>query len=518
MEPGINSGQGRVREQQAQALRLVLRASVAIAATSSAIAFVVMLLAFAANLAVLSQGPDRVRQTLNHAIDDGSFFDTSAISPWGIFFVRKGDEVPSSYQYQTYHYDCMIWRMVLAEPPGGLLTKVLRNPRPQTALLPRDPRFLPECQTLSPLLASDGAMNASTGQDYYDRYILGQRAIAQVMLDHFSVQTAGAITRGLVAGAFTLAFILAWRKRAATVACIAALFLLFQPLSLFGSVLNFAPLDFLHALILISALYLPFGTVRPAYLVLIGALYGSFIAVFEILTGGIPMALALMALLTGASARDQRGLVERVAILAGAFTTAVIACFAIKVIAIALMFGAGIFADFWDALLHRINGDLPAEMSPKVIEYLAAHGIDAVRHPIYYMLATYAYWSLLIGWGSPIFGCALVICGLGALIASTVSFYRRRSAYPPALVSCWMGMAVIVGWVLLFQNHTVLHAFMMARLLLIPVLCGSVATLVRLQLHDPRGFGAGRGGSGGGLGLTYNAMTANERPMETSDC
>ena len=165
------------------------------------------------------------------------------------------------------------------------------------------------------------------------------------------------------------------------------------------------------------------------------------------------------------------------------------------------MFGAGIFADFWDALLHRINGDLPAEMSPKVIEYLAAYGIDAVRNPVYYMIATYAYWSLLIGWGSSIFGCALVICGVGALIASTVSFYRRRCAFPPALAGCWIGMAVLAGWVLLFQNHTVLHAFMMARLLLIPVLCGSVATLARLQLHDPSASAQGEVVLAAGLAL-----------------
>jgi hypothetical protein len=95
-----------------------------------------------------------------------------------------------------------------------------------------------------------------------------------------------------------------------------------------------------------------------------------------------------------------------------------------------------------------------------------------------YLLYAYGYWSLLIGWGSPHFGVALV-CGGVLLLALATGIALRRAhgvrGVPPALSGCWLAAGVAIAWVLLFWNHTLVHPFFMARLLVIPLLCGAVA-------------------------------------------
>ncbi len=276
------------------------------------------------------------------------------------------------------------------------------------------------------------------------------------MLDNFSVHTSATITRVTILCSFAVVLLLALVKHNPIIACISVMFLLFGGLSYFGSLLYFAPLDFTHALVLFTALFVPFGSRRPARLVWIGATYGAAIAIFEILTGGIPTALALLALLTGISATDRHSLLQRFAILAFAFTVAVVTCFAIKLIAVSTVFDVNAFAVFQSALLKRIHGEIVPELAPSFVQFLAMHGIDAATYPIVVLIASYAVWSLLIGWGSSYFGVLLVTVGLLSLITSTVYLRRQRSkdAISPALISCWLSVAVVLAWVALFWNHT----------------------------------------------------------------
>jgi hypothetical protein len=311
---------------------------------------------------------------------------------------------------------------------------------------------------------------------YYDHYIIGQRALAQIMLSNFSLRTSAALTRFAVCCGFLIALMLASIRRNSPIACIATVLLIFQPISLHGSVLNFAPLDIVHSVALITAIYLPFGLRSFGSLAFIGALYGSAIAIFELLTGGIPMALVILALLTGISAVDCRSFAGRYSILAGSFTIAVLACFAAKLVAVSAIYGAAAFSEFQSALVHRFSHNVSTELLPRVIESLAAYGIDA-KNSLVYLMATYAYWSMLIGWGSPIFGCLLPLAGLILLFISTKTHYRQGVSCSPKLLSCWCGLGAYLAWCLVFWNHTVLHGFMMAKLLVIPFLCGSVAAL-----------------------------------------
>jgi hypothetical protein len=461
-----------------------------IAVRSAAVALTIMMLTFAANVVALSAGPERIKSTLTDAIDDGTFLDKSAFDPLAIFSVRMGREI------NTYPVECFIWTTLLAEPSGGLLVKVLRTPRLDPDKGAPDSRGppSPSCQAVLQFLAQTAPESARPQLFFYDRYIYGQRAIAQVLLEHFSLRASTVITKIADFCAFAFVLILAWLKRNTVIACIAALFLLFGGLSYFGGLLFFVPIDFAHVCVLLCAIYTPFGRTSPSRLVWIGALYGAVIAVFEGLSGGIPMALVLLALITGVTATDRRSFLQRFAILAFAFTVVVVTCFAIKLVTVAVAFDVGALARSQSALLFRLHGDTSSaasadviqrliEVAPEMVRRVAKLGIDVTTNPIAYFVINYAYWSFLIGWGSSVFGILLVVVGLTLLVVSTLYISRNREgdAGSPGLIGCWLAMGVVTAWVALFWNHTLVHPFFMARLLLVPVICGFVAACVAFR-------------------------------------
>lgn len=83
-------------------------------------------------------------------------------------------------------------------------------------------------------------------------------------------------------------------------------------------------------------------------------------------------------------------------------------------------------------------------------------------------------------------------CWDGTLVTSTIRLYKVGASNSATLTCAWFAIGVSVVWVALFWNHTKLHAFMMARLLVIPVLCGSVAAVAafskaKLMWRSPGG-------------------------------
>jgi hypothetical protein len=431
---------------------------------------------------------------LTQAIDDGTLLDKSAFDPLALFSVRMGSEI------NTYPLECFIWTTLLVEPSGGLLVKVLRTPRLDPGKGALDPRAPPSppCQAVLQFLTPTALESARPLLVFYDRYIFGQRAIAQVFLEHFSLRTSGLITKIADYCAFAVVLILAWLKRNTVIACIAALFLLFGGLSYFGGLLFFAPLDLAHVCVLLGAIYVPFGRLSPSRLGWIGAVYGAVIAIFEGLSGAIPMALVLLALITGVTATDRRSFLQRFAILAFAFTVAVVTCFAIKLVTVMMAFDAGSLARSQSALLYRLHGDTSEasadviqrliQLAPELVRRLAKLGIDVTTNPIAYLIINYGYWSFIIGWGSSSFGVLLVAGGLTLLVVSTfyVGRHRDGGAGSPGLMGCWLAMGIITAWVALFWSHMVVHPFFMARLLLVPVMCGSVAGCVAFQSINSR--------------------------------
>ena len=442
-----------------------------VAGVSMCVALLVMAVVFTVNAAMFTQGHERVRASLERAIADGSILDDGGFGPIAL--------LSTSRKRGIYAHDCLLWTAFLA-PTTDRLVMVFRTPRLEAAKLPIDPRAPdnPDCQAVLQALDIGDASSAKPALVFYDRYILAQRAIVQYLFEHFSVRTAAAITKFTTISAYVLVCLWAWRRRAWAIGAIATLFLLFYGLGHFGGMLYFAPIDVIHAMVLLFATYRPIGLTPPRNLVFLGALYGSAVTIFEVLTGGIPMALVLLSLLTGISAQDRRSFVHRISLLVFCFAVAVVACFAIKLLVVSAIFGDNAFAAYFGALLHRFHDDFIPEADPFLLRYLSDRGLD---YPILYMVKSYAYWSLLIGWGSSVFGVVLVAAGVIFLLAATLHFFHRKRrknlSILPSLLGCWLGVGILLMWIALFWNHTMLHAFFMARLLLIPILCGAVAVL-----------------------------------------
>jgi hypothetical protein len=438
---------------------------------SVCVALLVMAVVFTVNLAMFTQGYEQVRASLRRAIADGSILDAGGLGPSSLLSTRRKREI--------YSHDCLLWTAFLA-PTTDRFVMAFRTPRLEAAKHPIDPSAPgnADCQAVLQALDVGDASSAKPALVYYDRYILAQRAIVQLLLEHFSVRTAAVITKLTTISAFALACVWACRNRAWAIGTIAALFLLFYGLGYFGGMLYFAPIDVTHAMVLLFATCRPIGLAPLRNLVFLGALYGSVVAIFEVLTGGIPMALVLLSLLTGISAQDGRSFVHRISLLTFCFAVAVVACFAVKLLVVSVVFGGNAFADHYGGLLHRLHGDFIPEADRSLLQYLSDRGLD---YPILYMVASYGYWSLLIGWGSPVFGIVLVATGVISLLAATLYFFRHNRmenrSIPPSLLGCWLGVGVLLMWITLFWNHTLVHAFFMARLLLIPILCGVVAVL-----------------------------------------
>ena len=89
-----------------------------------------------------------------------------------------------------------------------------------------------------------------------------------------------------------------------------------------------------------------------------------------------------------------------------------------------------------------------------------------------YLLSSYRRWSSLIGFGSPNLGTVLV---LGSLAVLAVESWRTRDAPTSAiLLGCWLGVAALLVWAVAFLNHTAVHPYFMARLLVIPVIGATI--------------------------------------------
>ncbi len=93
-----------------------------------------------------------------------------------------------------------------------------------------------------------------------------------------------------------------------------------------------------------------------------------------------------------------------------------------------------------------------------------------------FLLSSYRRWSSLIGFGSPNLGTVLV---LGALAVLAVETWRSRNTPATILLACWLGVAALLVWAVVFLNHTAVHPYFMARLLVIPVIGATILVMYR---------------------------------------
>jgi hypothetical protein len=318
----------------------------------------------------------------------------------------------------------------------------------------------------------------------YDRYILGARIVGRVLLTLTSVAALWpillAISYALIGAIGIVALVRLRRARdaierthAAGYAAIATCFALFYGAHYYDATLGFAPLDWVQFAFILVSLVGPLGDMRPAALAVYAASYGSAIAIFEFMTGGIPLALALLPLLLALGFRGEpRDYVGRLTRLWACFCVAVVASFAIKKLFTIAFFGGS--DDFLANLLYRTYGQFDT-------------AADA-HYSVAYFVGTYFAWSASIAWGSRHLGAALILL---SLITIALMTWRSRKSGPPDRYlrwACWLGLAAVAAWMIVFLNHALLHAFFMVRLLVVPIIAATVL-VVTAWVARPAGAG-----------------------------
>ena len=376
--------------------------------------------------------------------------------------------------------DCLMLAALLQDYPSRTTQAIsARIPRADTQPPARagDPT-IPACLQL--VAALDRAEHADPDAIYYHRYLHGQRVFAAFALVLFSPRALGWITLALNALVLLLVLIPALRRphggprsaRDRSFAVIAAVLLLFSGLWLFGIYFSFGLSDLVLAAFLACAYYFGIAHAEERRFAVAVALFGAATAIFEFLTGGIPLGLAL---LLGVMAVD--GPPDRDALLRRAFhgtlifTLAVVLAFAIKLALVMLLIDPHVLGDFRSALSTRLGASFVESLPAQETAWLAARGVDVSaldRHwtlALLYMLARLAYATFVIGFGSPVLG--MIIMGTAILAGLALMIRRARlasDAVTRAPLLVLLGSALVVpAWSILFLNHTLLHAIWMVR-------------------------------------------------------
>jgi hypothetical protein len=418
--------------------------------------------AFIAAALWLPQDQSAIRLHIVVAVLDGTFTARPNYGPLG------------ATVFPRHTLDCTLANMMLA-PPTGRLADAISNRHVALNRSWSDARVpaTTDCQGLARAIPELGAGYGDVQYIASDRYILGVRVVGRVLLSLMSFDAMANLLRGisfaLLGGLGALALLRlraapgAASRRFATGYLIITLCLaLLYGVHYFDAMLYFAPPDHVHFSFIIISLLMPLARMRVTALALYAASYGSLIAIFESLTGGIPFALALLPLLLALGFEgDRHDYLTRLFLLWGAFCIAVVTCFALKkIMAIAFL---GDQESFASLLFYRMFGaPLPESGTTLTLGYL---------------LSSYRRWSSLIGLGSPNLGTVLV---LGSLAVLAVESWRTRDAPTSAiLLGCWLGVAALLVWAVVFLNHTAVHPYFMARLLVIPVTGATILVACR---------------------------------------
>jgi hypothetical protein len=328
----------------------------------------------------------------------------------------------------------------------------------------------------------------------YGRYLQGHRLIAALALATGTVAWMPAILSALVylilvAGLVRngAALLRAGtdpvdRPRHAALLAAGLSFLVYYGLPAFSRTLSHAPADMgLFALLLLASGRDLVG--RPLrQRVLIAAGFGAWAAVFEFLTGPIPMMLALLLLLHGvAGPLPLRALLGRVATSVLAAGTSIIAAFTCKQVALLL-----------------VGDDLVAQSAAALLRWTSPQGLDAVSHAGFLdaRIAAFKaiYWTVpsLEDVSGPAALAMLVLAlaqvlGCGAFLVAT----RRLELVRLALLVA--PAAIVAGWYFALPGHTLLHQNFMVRLVVWLPLTGWVLSALAVTLRLGGIYSAGTG-------------------------
>jgi hypothetical protein len=339
------------------------------------------------------------------------------------------------------------------------------------------------CRDLAAIMTGrkDGPISEQPPLLYYHRYLHGDVTLAALLLARLSVHAASQFLLGACyALVLALAFAAAVRLRRADPAeqfrarsflAIAAVLAFFYGLTQFGRSFSFAPTDIVIGGFLLFSLCYPLGELSERAFVVVVSLFAAGIAVFEFLTGGIPLALAILVAIIALGHRGERVSYRRLAIGLASFAAALAACFATKLAFVAGIWGTQELVDFFSVLQDRMVGPVVHRVPPALSEWMARHGLVAelvdanyvVRLALVGVMLTYSSFGL--GWGSHAVGAAIVLIPLPVILVCMGGIWRLplRDAVRRQEAMLLLAAVVPLLWYCGFTNHTFTHSSYMVR-------------------------------------------------------
>ena len=370
-------------------------------------------------------------------------FDTGAL--------QDLDWLPGNTDIGRHQYnDCLILYMAIdqqADPIQLIASPIKPVQRGSESM----------CQALRAYAGGEKAAG-QTGV-WYHQYIHGHTVLARFLLPLMPVEAIrnlyhGAQTLLVLAGLAVAMMTLVRGRRPAEGLFWMIVFLAFSRwfgLESYGQSLSHAPSD---AIVIAYLLFLAVAAARGGLgrwgSIVAAALFGAMVAIFEFLTGGIPLGLAIIVGGLPFALRDKTPgeTLARVVEALAAFCIAVFACLAFKIGLALWVFGIDSFRESAAQLGVRMGiGAGPADIGPLRMARSLTKGLNSLAAGMHVMAGA----MLLIAAG---FG----IWGARRLIRSNDALLRARAKH---LVT---SNVVIVGMMMMLWQHTIIHAWFMDRI------------------------------------------------------
>lgn len=333
------------------------------------------------------------------------------------------------------------------------------------------------CQALRSYVGGDAA--AGRTGIWYHQYIHGHTMLARYLLPQMSVEAIRNLYHGIqtllvLAGLAVAMMTLVRGRRPVEGLFWTIIFLTFSRwfgLESFGQSLSHGPSD---AVILAYLLFLAGAAARGGLgrcaSIIAAALFGALVAIFEFLTGGIPLGIAIIVGGLPFALRDAPPdeMLARVVEALSAFCVAVFTCLALKIGLALWVFGIDSFRESAAQLGVRMGiGANSTDIGPLRMAKSLTKGLNALAAGMHVM----AGGMLLMAAG---FG----IWGARCLIRSGDALLRSRALHLLA------SNAAIIGMLMLLWQHTIIHAWFMDRIFVWTI--GSGFALFALSLGRGR--------------------------------
>jgi hypothetical protein len=396
----------------------------------------------AANYFSVGRDPGAARQAIAAAFAAGSLGDEDWL---------RGDTQVGQHQFN----DCLILQMAIDQRPSA----------EQLMVSPSWPTFvpaMPACRDLRRLISGEMPQPQIA---FYHRYIHGHTMLARYLLPVVPVDGIRALYKLAISGVLALGLgiclvALATRRRSRAALFWLIVFVAFARcfgIEAFGQSLGHGPADLVLLLfvLLIASASLWRGLPEKA-VVPLAAAFGAATMIFEFLTGGIPLGLAV--LIGGLPFAVRDGDERRDVVRAGiAYGSAIVTCAALKLILIVRIFGTEGLAGIGRQLVVRMGGGSDGEADQGFGRFAIQllKGLDGMVPGMReFALAILA---LAIGAGG---------WGLAVLARSP----DRRLRAQALLLAASTLVAPI--WLLAFREHSIAHAWFMDRILVWTVASG----------------------------------------------